>query len=214
MKEIKELQDIALINLAGRRKSRQISRYFRSIGLIHVNKMTWLAYRSLDIASGFTIEGSLSDIYISTFILPTFDKLDFISWGLGSRLINCLPENDTEDECLKAVEQYKRTLLSVRNADSLISYLDYNRVRGFYAIWARYISYLRILDLEKATEYLTSERRKLLHLSVLQKLEKIEKYARRGDEAAVLRILNEWRRASEKIFGPYVSEFSAFPLSS
>jgi hypothetical protein len=85
--------------LGAAKKRRQINAFFKKQGFISLGKGAWLGSRNRDVVSGFLIDGSPLDTYIETFILPAFDKHEFITWALGNRVVHCSPDTDTQEEC-------------------------------------------------------------------------------------------------------------------
>src|SRR4051795_6041158 len=102
----KGLRTLARDAVSASKKRRQISSYLKKCGLMSLGKGGWLAHRNKDVVSGFVIEGSPLDTYISTFILPAFDKHEFINWSLGDRVVHCSTHADTHTECKQAIDDY------------------------------------------------------------------------------------------------------------
>ncbi len=206
----KTLQILAHDSLGAAKKRRQISACFRKQGFINLGKGTWLGFRNKDVVSGLSIDGPPWDTYISTFILPAFDRLEFVSLSLGGRVVHCSLDRDTREECEQAVNSYIANLSNERSATDLIRYLDVRQVTGHYPIWVRYICYLSLLDFDTAIQYLDDSRRGQLHHSLMERLEEISRFATARDTDGVVRVLESWSKFSEKIFGPLDQTFSAF----
>lgn len=188
-----------LINAASRRKS--IGKNLREAGFASLGKGRWLGLRSSDIVSGLIIEGGASDVYISSFILPVFDKLSFIGWSLGERLVRGSAEISARDQSLLAIERYKQGVLGLRSAPDLMCYIEENNIVGFYSVWTKYLCYLRVESLQEARKYLEKQDRSALHSSVLDRLNEIESYVNAGDATGVARILSSWEESSKKVVG-------------
>jgi len=188
-------------------KRRAIARVLEKNGFLHLGKGGWLGFRGRDAVSGLSIEGSPSDTYISSFILPTFDELHFVGLSLGRRLVHCSHDSSAERECESAVAAYRSELLPIRSAADIVKYLDDSKKDGFYSIWTRYLCFLRNGHLEKAHTYLDEEHQSQLHASVLRRLPEIGPSVAKGDAVGVAHVLERWEEVSSLIFGK--GEFSA-----
>jgi len=206
----KSLRILARDSFGASRKRRQISSFFKKQGFISLGKGTWLGLRNRDVVSGIVIDGSPLDTYIATFILPAFDRHEFVPLSLGDRVVHCSMDRDTQEECEQALNSYVANISAVRSATDLIRYLDLRQVTGHYPIWVRYICYLSLSDFDTAIQYLDDSRRDQLHHSLLERLEEINRFVAVGDTDGVVRVLESWRAFSEKIFGPLDQTFSAF----
>jgi hypothetical protein len=206
----KSLRLVAHDALSAAKKRRQISACFKKQGFIALGKGGWLGFRNQDIVSGFVVEGSPLDTYISTFVLPAFDRRDFITWGLGGRVVPCDLQRDTHEECKQAVDSYTASISIVRSATDLINYLGAQQPKGHYPIWVTYLCYLRLLDLDTATQYLDDGRRNLLHSVRIQQFEEINRFAVAHDKKGVVSVLASWSAFSERIFGPLDQTFSVY----
>jgi hypothetical protein len=206
----KNLRLLAHDAVGAAKKRRQISSCLKKYGLISLGKGAWLAFRNKDIVSGFIIEGSPLDTYISTFILPAFDRHKFVSWSLGSRVVHCSLDTNTQAECGQAVDSYMTNLFDIRSATDLVNYLDEHQVTGHYPIWVRYICYLEQLDFGLAISYLDDGKLAQLHPVQIEKFHEIREYVSSHDSDRVLSVIDSWRMHSEQIFGPTDQTFSAF----
>jgi hypothetical protein len=195
--------------LGSAKKRRQISRCMKANGFLSLGKGAWLGFRSEDVVSGFLIEGSPLDTYISAFVLPAFDRLKFVSWSLGQRVVHCSIEGDTEVECDEAFAFYKKYLGSVRTSRDLLKYIDDRGVKGHYPIWVRYLCYLKELRLDEALKWLDDQKLARMHSVEIEKYGEINGYVVTGDTHGVCEILKGWMATSERIFGPFDQEFSA-----
>lgn len=211
MTGLEENLRVVIRDVAGSaKKRRQISSFLKKKGFIPLGKGGWLGFRNDEIVSGFVVEGSPMDTYISTFILPSYDKHTFITWGLGDRVVRCSLDADTNVECEKAIDDYAADIFQVRSSLSILNYLDSHDVMGHYPIWVRYISYLKNKDFICAENFLDEEKRGQLHITQIEKLEEIKGVVALRDEAGVGEILREWSVCSERIFGPIGETFCAF----
>lgn len=204
------LRTLAHDAVGSAKKRRHISKCFKKHGLIALGKGAWLGFRNDDIVSGLLIEGSPLDTYISTFMLPAFDRQKFVSWSLGGRVVHCSLDEEGFGECEAAIASYVRSFGSVRSAIELADYLDANEIKGGYPIWSRYICYLRIYDFESAISYLGDEKITQLHPVQLEKYDEIKGFVAARDESGIRQVFDDWSEASQKIFGPLDQTFSAF----
>ncbi|BCI69400.1 hypothetical protein SPKIRA_02300 [Sphingomonas paucimobilis] len=140
--------------LGAAKKRRQVGSILRKRGFISLGKGGWLGFRGDDVVSGLLVEGSPSDIYISSFVLPVFDELTFITWALGRRIVHCSASDNAASECNRAVSEYRAEIATIASPAELIGYLKNQNIGGFYPIWVRYLCYLREGRFEEAFHYL------------------------------------------------------------
>jgi hypothetical protein len=207
---MKGLRLLARDSLGAAKKRRQISTFLKEWGFVYLGKGGWLGFRNRDVVSGLIIEGSPLDTYITTFLLPAFDRLEFVSWSLGERVVNCSLDRDTQEECEQALESYAAGTFKVRSATDLIRYLDACETAGHYPIWVRYICYLWLSDLNTANQYLNDSRRNQLHRALLERFEEVNQFVVVRDTDGVVGVLKKWSAFSQKIFGAFDQTFSAF----
>lgn len=205
----KGLEILAHDAIGGVKKRRQISNFLKKRNFLSLGKGGWLGFRNDDVISGLLIEGSPLDTYISSFILPSFDRHNFINWSLGDRIVNCQSNNETRDECELAVDFYTSNVLKIRSSIELIEYLDLRQAYDHYSIWVRYICYLRDGRLNLAATYLNDDLISHMHPVQLKKFEEIRSYVAANDRAGVSQVLESWRAFSDAIFGPTYEIFSA-----
>jgi|GEM_PF-5352832 len=196
--------------LGAAKKRRQINAFFKKQGFMSLGKGAWLGLRNRDVVSGCLITGSLLDTYIATFIVPAFDRHEFITWALGKRVVNCSPDTNTQEECKQAVNVYRTEMSNVRSSTHLVTYVDTRKIEGYYPIWVRYICYLRRLELDTANHYLTESTRSLFPRVKIEQFEEIDRLVTMRDADGVIRVLERWSAFSEKIFGPPGRSFSVY----
>ena len=196
--------------LGAAKKRRQINAFFKKQGFMSLGKGAWLGFRNRDVVSGCLITGSPLDTYIATFILPASDRHEFITWALGNRVVNCSPDTDTQEECKQALNVYRTEMSNVRSSTDLVTYMDTRQIEGWYPIWVRYICYLRRLELDMASQYLTESMRNPFPRVKIEQFEEIDRFVTMRDADGVLRVLERWSAFSEKIFGPLGRSFSVY----
>lgn len=189
----------SLVRSAARRK--KINKIIKQRGFLPLGKGAWLGVRNDDIVSGLLIEGSPSDIYISSFVLPVFDELTFVSWGLGRRIVHSSMSENVESECDTAIKSYWQDIRPITTANELLEYLDIYRIDGFYSLWVRYLCYLRVGKIQQACTYLNEENKSTLHASKIDKFNELNKYASTQDLDRISKVFDRWKETSQKIFG-------------
>lgn len=103
-----------------------------------------------DVVSGFAIDASPTHIYMWTFILPAFDKLDFLHMSLGDRILDFNEESVNFETLLSQHPE----LFSIQDADQLLLYLDRRNPPGDYATWTRLLCLVRLGRFEEVNEIL------------------------------------------------------------
>lgn len=204
------VQRLAQDAVGSAKKRRQIARCMKKSGLQSLGRGGWLAFRGADVVSGFLMEGSPLDTYITTFLLPSFDRRTFVSWSLGQRIVHCSLDGNTEVECEKAFSFYRENLSTVRNSGDLIRYMDDREIKGNYPIWVHYLCLLRRQNFDEAEKWLDADKLTKMHRVELEKFAEINHYVRAGDAQGVAETLKGWEKVSERIFGPFQQEFFAF----
>ena len=192
------------------RERRQINAFFKKQGFISLGKGAWLGFRNKDVVSGCLVDGPPLDAYIETFLLPAFDRHEFITWALGNRVVNCSPDMDTQEACRLALNVYRTEMSNLRSSTDLVTYVDSHQKEGWYPIWVRYICYLRRLELGTANQYLTESMLNLFPRVKIEQFEEIDRFVSMHDADGVLRVLERWSAFSEKIFGPLGKTFSVY----
>jgi hypothetical protein len=170
----------------------------------------WLGHKSKDIVSGFVIDAPPRDTYISTFILPAFDRHGFINLSLGDRGIHCSTHVDTKVEYKQAIDYYIANIANIKSLEELVGYIDKRDVQGAYPIWVRYISYLKVFDFDSAIQYLDDGKRAWLSHMLLNRLDEISPFVAARDRDSISRVFDNWSTCSERIFGPLDQTFDAF----
>ncbi len=191
-------------------KRRQIASFLKKRGFVHLGKGRWLGHRGKDTVSGLMIEGSPLDTYITGFMLPAFDKRDFITWSLGERIVNCSLGDDAKMECETAVDYYAKNYANIKSPDDLMEYIRTREIKGPYSIWAIYILYLRLGDFEAAVNYLDDDKCAQMGAGKSEQFNEISPFATARDKDGVFRVFEEWSAFSERIYGPLDPPFDVF----
>jgi len=119
---------------------------FRKLGSFYIGTC------NQEVISGYALDAPPGGVYISRFILPAYDRHDFLHMGLGERIAQFSRNRDASDSTdldllLKNDWQY---FANARDCRSLMAYLDREQVVGDYCHWTRYLTYARVGDLESA----------------------------------------------------------------
>lgn len=105
-----------------------------------------------EVLSGYALDAPPSGIYISRFVLPAFDRIEFLHMGLGTRIAQFSQTKSTlnsDDLSLLLKNDWQR-LSIVRDCQSFVTYLDSEQVEGDYCQWAKYLAYIRAGNVEAA----------------------------------------------------------------
>jgi hypothetical protein len=106
-----------------------------------------------EVVSGYALDAPPGGIYISRFILPAYDRIDFLHMSLGKRIAQ-FPRSkaapDLNDLGLLLKKDWQE-FSHARDCQSLIAYLDREQIVGQYCQWIRYLTCARIGDLESAS---------------------------------------------------------------
>jgi hypothetical protein len=120
---------------------------FRNVGGFHIGLC------NPQVISGYAVDAPPGGIYVWRFILPVYDRVEFLHMSLGKRIARFSGSQTnsslTDLELLLANDW--QGFSSVRDCQSLLSYLDRERVEGEYGEWTRYLTYVRVGDLNSAT---------------------------------------------------------------
>jgi hypothetical protein len=206
------LEKLAGSVLAASRKRREITKLLTSAGFLYIGKGGWLGRRTRDVFSGFVVEGSRSAVYISTFLLPSFDNNEFISWSLRRRVIRCSDKVKTSVEVSQAIGIYELDIFHIKTSSDIINYLESNSVSGYYPIWVQYICFLRNNEIKSAKHFLDNVKLSQLHPAQIDQFNEINPYVSSNNLEELNRILERWSDYSLKIFGLVNDEFVATSL--
>lgn len=119
---------------------------FRQLGSFYIGMC------NQEVISGYALDAPPGGVYISRFILPTYDRIDFLHMSLGGRIAQlsrnrAASDSNNLDLLLKNDWQ---EFSNVRDCRSLMAYLDREQIVGDYCQWTRYLTYVRVDDIESA----------------------------------------------------------------
>jgi len=119
---------------------------FRKLGSFYIGTC------NQEVISGYALDAPPGGVYISRFILPAYDRIDFLHMSLGERIAQ-FPRNrsvsDSTDLDLLVKTDWQE-LSNARDCRSLMVYLDREKVAGDYCQWTRYLTYVRVGDIKSA----------------------------------------------------------------
>lgn len=164
---------------------------FRKVGSYYIGTC------NRDVISGYSLDAPPGGIYISRFILPTYDKIEFLHMGLGRR-VALFPRNaaasGSTDLSLLLGRDWQH-FSGARDCQSLVTYLDRERVEGDYCQWVKYLSHVRVGDLESANwlehQWQSSPGFPKVQL-VAQNMKTVLEVKRRSGWNGVQELLAEW----------------------
>src|SRR5688500_603721 len=150
-----------------------------------------------EVISGYALDAPPGEICIWRFILPAYDRTEFLHMSLGSRVAQfALDENApaTADLGLQ-LENDWREFSTTRDCRHLLAYLDRERIEGDYCRWTRYLTHVKLGDVESAhrleLELQSSSGSPRVQL-VAQNLRPLLEAKQRSGWDGVQTLLNEW----------------------
>lgn len=208
--DVNALISLAHLKMKAAKKRKDMAKYFKTAGMLNLGKGVWLAHRSRDVVSGLVIDGPWSKVIINSFILPPYDRLEFVNLSLGEKITECDLNADSRENSEYSIDRFKKNYADIKSSRDFINYIDDNSISGFYPIWVRYITYCRELEFDAAMAYLDAGKRAQLHRSVLGRFDELGAAVASRQEQAVKKIFEAWSAVSERTFGPLDKTFNAF----
>lgn len=107
-----------------------------------------------NVIAGYSIDAPPSHTYVWRFVLPSYDRNEFLHMALGKRVV-ALPrvddQNGPDAASLSAilVEDWAH-LKDVREAGDLLSYIEKEDLEGEYVGWTKYLTYIKQGRFEEA----------------------------------------------------------------
>jgi len=172
---------------------------FRKLGSFYIGTC------NQEVISGYALDAPPGGVYISRFILPAYDRHDFLHMGLGGRIAQ-FPQStaasDLTDLDLLLKNDWQ-DFSNARDCRSLVAYLDRERVVGDYCQWTRYLTYARVGDLESADrlelQWQSSPGPATLQL-ITQNVKAVLEVKERSGWTGVKELLTEWSEHTVKKF--------------
>jgi hypothetical protein len=120
---------------------------FRTLGPYYIGTC------NRDVLSGYALDAPPGGVYISRFILPAYDRIDFLHMALGKRIAQFSGNEAASDSTglHLLLKNDWRLFSDARDCQSLLAYLDREQVEGDYYQWTRYLTYVRVRDIESAS---------------------------------------------------------------
>lgn len=119
---------------------------FRTLGPYYIGTC------NREVISGYALDAPPGGVYISRFILPAYDRIDFLHMGLGRRIAQFSRNeaaSSSNDLGLLLKSDWQR-FSRAHDCQSLVAYLDREQVEGDYCEWVKYLTYVRGGDVESA----------------------------------------------------------------
>ncbi len=201
------LRELFAVAAGAAMKRRKLSKGLAARGFVPLGRGAWLGLKSYEVASGLIITGSPLEAYLSTFVLPTFDRHNFVTWALGRKVVDCSLDVDAQAECEAASDRYLADLGHVRGAGELVKYLDDRNVSGWYPVWVKYLAAAKAADFSAANKMSKEGLRERIHSSKLEQFDEIDTVMMSCDVGGVHDVLSRWTTRSEKILGSEVGFF-------
>jgi hypothetical protein len=119
---------------------------FRKLGSFYIGAC------NQEVISGYALDSPPGGVYVWRFILPAYDRIDFLHMSLGERIAQFPRNRDASDSTDLDVllKNDWQDFSNARDCRSLMAYLDRKQVVGDYCQWTRYLTYARVGDLESA----------------------------------------------------------------
>lgn len=127
-------------------EKQKIKRVAKRIGL-DVRGNFLFGCQTEDVISGLAIDSAPASTYIWTFVLPCFDRLEFLHMTLGDRVVD-LSRFDGPVEL--ALQKALATLPRLSTASDLLTYLESRNYKNDYALWVKFLCYVRTGQFEDA----------------------------------------------------------------
>jgi hypothetical protein len=158
-----------------------------------------------NVIAGYGLDAPPSAVYIWKFALPSYDDVEFLHFGLGKRILTLPQGNDTagDIDLSDFLQRDWSAFFKVNDCESLIRYIDVEKLGGTYALWARYLTDIRCKDFD-AAERLQGDAGVAKKFSELQAISKqfadlSEVRNRRGWEGCSA-LLDEWQRKTRAAY--------------
>jgi hypothetical protein len=119
---------------------------FRKLGSFYIGTC------NQEVISGYALDAPPGGVYISRFVLPAYDRIDFLHLSLGERIAQFPRSCDASDftNLERLLNNDWQEFSNARDCQSLMAYLDREGIVGDYCQWVRYLTHARVGDFESA----------------------------------------------------------------
>jgi hypothetical protein len=118
---------------------------FRKLGSFYIGTC------NQEVISGYALDAPPGGIYIWRFILPAYDRIEFLHMSLGKRIAEFSRDGASDSKDLDILLKNDwQDFSNASDSRSLVDYLDREQVGGDYSQWTRYLAYVRVGDFESA----------------------------------------------------------------
>jgi hypothetical protein len=133
-------------------RKKAIARVLLSLPGFRVSGPFYIGVCNREVISGYVLDAPPGEISIWRFIVPAYDKLEFLHMSLGSRVVQfALDENaPVTTELGLQLKNDWQSFSSTQDCRTLLTYLDQERVEGDYCRWTRYLTHVKIGDFDSA----------------------------------------------------------------
>lgn len=152
-----------------------------------------------EVVSGYALDVPPGGIYVWRFVVPAYDRIDFLHLSLGTRIAQfSRKETGSRSNDLDALLKNDwQSFANVRDCQSLLAYMEQERCEGDYYQWVRYITYIRTGSLESASR-LEAQWQSLPGFprvqSVAQHMKAVLDVKERSGWNGVQQLLTEWSK--------------------
>jgi len=174
-------------------------RAFRSFGPFYIGIC------NEEVVSGYVLDAPPDGVSIWRFILPAYDRIEFLHMGLGKRIAEFFDADraPVSSELELMLKNDWETFSKAQDARSLVHYLDSEKVDGDYCEWAKFLTCVRLGELEIASTYETQWRHSP-HFPRVQLIEHNLKLVHEAKERTgwngVQELLSDWSKQTVEKF--------------
>jgi hypothetical protein len=181
-----------------------LKRLRRSLGklAVHCSGDFYIFQCSDDVLSGYALDVPPSSFYLSSFVLPAYDKHDFLHLSLGERIISASREGATEDDVIAAIENDWRKFSKIRDPSSLLGWMEIEHHREPYERWATLLTLCRLGRLNDAAELINELTEDWLPFSnaVEHRYVQIKRLVETQDGRGIGLLLDEWSSLTQSTY--------------
>ena len=158
------------------------------------------------VIAGYGLDAAPSATYITRFAVPSYDDVEFLHFGLGKRVLTLPNNGDAARKNVYPLDFLQRDwsdFSKVADCESLIKYIDFEKLEGTYALWARYLTHIQCGRFG-AAERLHNDPSVAKKFSELRAISKhfadLSEAKSRGDWEGCFALLDRWRRKTKAAY--------------